>query len=158
MIERREQNYSHTPVYLTTFYREGVQLKNKFQNLSEAVFKVYKTSSHSAVPDQVKLLKMSRLSNVEAKDSLLVKVKSGIQACIQMDIIKDMPEFLIPNIENSIYTYTSEGVTFLEDRFVNVVHFEQKKGISEPLFAENYSLILKRAPYCKPAWKFILYM
>ena len=89
MIERREQNYSHTPVYLTTFYREGVQLKNKFQNLSEAVFKVYKTSSHSAMPDQVKLLKMSRLSNVEAKDSLLVKVKSGIQACIQMDIIKD---------------------------------------------------------------------
>jgi len=79
------------------------------------VFKVYKTSSHSAVPDQVKLLKMSRLSNVEAKDSLLVKVKSGIQACIQMDIIKDMPEFLIPNIENSIYTYTSEGVTFLEE-------------------------------------------
>ena len=57
---------------------------------------------------------MSRLSNVEAKDSLLVKVKSGIQACIQMDIIKDMPEFLIPSIENSIYTYTSEGVTFLE--------------------------------------------
>ncbi len=89
MIERREQNYSHAPVYLTTFYREGVQLKNKFQNLSEAVFKVYKTSSHSVVPDQVKLLKMSRLSNVEAKDSLLVKVKSGIQVCIQMDIIKD---------------------------------------------------------------------
>lgn len=79
---------------------------------------------------------MSRLSNVEAKDSLLVKVKSGIQACIQMDIIKDMPEFLIPNIENSIYTYTSEGVTFLEDRFVNVVHFEQKK--------ESVNLFLRR--------------
>lgn len=101
---------------------------------------------------------MSRLSNVEAKDSLLVKVKSGIQACIQMDIIKDMPEFLIPNIENSIYTYTSEGVTFLEDRFVNVVHFEQKKESVNLFFAENYSLILKRAPYCKPVWKFILYM
>jgi len=134
MIERRNKNYSHTPVYLTTFYREGVQLKNKFQNLSEAVFKVYKTSSYSSVPDQVKLLKMSRLSNVEAKDSLLVKVKSGIQACIQMDIIKDMPEFLTPSVEKGIYDYTSEGVTFLEDRFVNVVHFEQKKGISEPLF------------------------
>ena len=119
MIERRNKNYSHTPVYLTTFYREGVQLKNKFQNLSEAVFKVYKTSSYSSVPDQVKLLKMSRLSNVEAKDSLLVKVKS---------------EFLTPSVEKGIYDYTSEGVTFLEDRFVNVVHFEQKKGISEPLF------------------------
>ena len=134
MGRQREQNYSHSPAYLTTFYREGVLLKNKVQNLTEAVFKVYKIASHSPVSDQAKLLKMSRLSNVEAKDSLLVKVKSGIQACIQMDIIKDMPEFLTPSIENSIYTYTSEGVTFLEDRFVNVVHFEQKKGISEPLF------------------------
>ena len=134
MGRQREQNYSHSPVYLTTFYREGVLLKNKVQNLTEAVFKVYKIASHSPVSDQAKLLKMSRLSNVEAKDSLLVKVKSGIQACIQMDIIKDMPEFLTPSVEKGIYDYTSEGVTFLEDRFVNVVHFEQKKGISEPLF------------------------
>ena len=134
MGRQREQNYSHSPAYLTTFYREGVLLKNKVQNLTEAVFKVYKIASHSPVSDQAKLLKMSRLSNVEAKDSLLVKVKSGIQACIQMDIIKDMPEFLTPSVEKGIYDYTSEGVTFLEDRFVNVVHFEQKKGISEPLF------------------------
>lgn len=134
MIERRERNYSHSPVYLTTFYREGVQLKNKFQNLSEGVFKVYKTFSSSLLPDQVKLLKMSRLSNVEVKDSLLVKVKSGIQACLQMDLIKDMPAFMIPDIENNAYVYTSEGMTFLDNRFVNIVHFEQRKGITEPLF------------------------
>jgi hypothetical protein len=40
MIERRSRNYSSSPVYLTTFYREGVQLKDKFQSLTEAVFKV----------------------------------------------------------------------------------------------------------------------
>lgn len=134
MIERRELNYSHSPVYLTTFYREGVQLKNKFQNLSEGVFKVYKTFSSSLLSDQVKLLKMSRLSNVEVKDSLLVKVKSGIQACLQMDLIKDMPAFMIPNIENNTYVYTSEGMTFLDNRFVNIVHFEPRKDITEPLF------------------------
>ncbi|MBD3591841.1 carboxypeptidase-like regulatory domain-containing protein [Bacteroides sp. GM023] len=134
MIERRERNYSHSPVYLTTFYREGVQLKNKFQNLSEGVFKVYKTFSSSLLSDQVKLLKMSRLSNVEVKDSLLVKVKSGIQACLQMDLIKDMPAFMIPNIENNTYVYTSEGMTFLDNRFVNIVHFEPRKDITEPLF------------------------
>lgn len=134
MIERRERNYSHAPIYLTTFYREGVQLKNKFQNLSEAVFKVYKTFSSSFVPDQVKLLKMSRLSNVEVKDSLLVKIKSGIQACLQMDLIKDMPAFMTPNVENNTYAYTSEGMAFLDNRFVNIVHFEQRKGITEPLF------------------------
>ena len=102
-------------------------MKNKFQNLSEAVFKVYKTSLYSSVPDQVKLLKMSRLSNVEAKDSLLVKVKSGIQACIQMDIIKDMPEFLTPSVEKGIYDYTSEAAgMFVERRTRNVRMIPQK--------------------------------
>ena len=69
MGRQREQNYSHSPAYLTTFYREGVLLKNKVQNLTEAVFKVYKIATHPSVSDQVKLLKMSRLSNVEAKDN-----------------------------------------------------------------------------------------
>jgi hypothetical protein len=40
------------------------------------------------MPDQVKLLKMSRQSNVEAKDCFIGKSEVGIQACIQMDIIK----------------------------------------------------------------------
>ena len=109
MGRQREQNYSHSPAYLTTFYREGVLLKNKVQNLTEAVFKVYKIASHSPVSDQAKLLKMSRLSNVEAKDSLLVKVKSGIQACFQMDIMKDMPSFLIPDAGDNGYLYTCAG-------------------------------------------------
>ena len=51
MGRQREQNYSHSPVYLTTFYREGVLLKNKVQNLTEAVFKVYKIGSHSPVSE-----------------------------------------------------------------------------------------------------------
>lgn len=142
MGRQREQNYSHSPTYLTTFYREGVLLKNKVQNLTEAVFKVYKIATHPSVSDQVKLLKMSRLSNVEAKDSLLVKVKSGIQACFQMDIMKDMPSFLIPDAGDNGYLYTSQGVTFIDDRCVNVIHFEQKKEIIEPLYCGDLYLSL----------------
>lgn len=64
MVERRKENYSSAPVYLTTFYREGVQLKNKFQSLTEAVFKVYKSPLQEInTSDQVKLLKMSRIDN-----------------------------------------------------------------------------------------------
>ena len=96
------------PMYLTTFYREGVQLKTNFKTCRKQCSRFIRHPHIQQCRIKMKLLKMSRLSNVEAKDSLLVKVKSGIQACIQMDIIKDMPEFLIPNIENSIYTYTSE--------------------------------------------------
>lgn len=42
-IRKISVNYSPNENMLTTFYREGVQLKNKFQNLTEAVFKVYKS-------------------------------------------------------------------------------------------------------------------
>ena len=64
MIEHRDRNCSTSPVYLTTFYREGVQLKNKFQSLTEAVFKVYKSPTmEPGQKDQVKLLKMSKIDN-----------------------------------------------------------------------------------------------
>ena len=77
MIEHRDRNCSTSPVYLTTFYREGVQLKNKFQSLTEAVFKVYKSPPmEPGQKDQVKLLKMSKIDNREQTDSVLAKISS----------------------------------------------------------------------------------
>ena len=128
MGRQREQNYSHSPAYLTTFYREGVLLKNRFRILLKQFSKFIRSLRILPFPIRRRLLKMSRLSNVEAKDSLLVKVKSGIQACFQMDIMKDMPSFLIPDAGDNGYLYTSQGVTFIDDRCVNVIHFAQKKG------------------------------
>lgn len=135
MIERREENYSLEPVYLTTFYREGVQLKNKFQSLTEAVFKVYKPSWENAnLPDQVKLLRMSRIDNRESSDSLVAKIKAGIRACLQMDIMKELPDFLLIDEYNNPFVYTSGGITFIENHCVNIVCFEQKRDVREPLF------------------------
>ena len=37
-------------------------------------------------------------------------------------------------IRDSGYLYTSQGVTFIDDRCVNVIHFAQKKEIIEPLY------------------------
>ena len=104
MVERRKENYSSAPVYLTTFYREGVQLKNKFQSLTEAVFKVYKSPLQEInTSDQVKLLKMSRIDNRERTDSLVAKIRAGIQACLQLDFIKDLPDFLSVDAEDNRY-------------------------------------------------------
>lgn len=152
MLKRREENYSLVPVHLTTFYREGVQLKNKFQNLTEAVFKVYKSPlDESGVLDQVKLLKMSRMDNRESTDSLIAKIRAGIQACLQLDIMKDLPDFLSVDADDNPYTYTSGGITSIDDRCVNVVSFEQKQGGKEPLYcgelyidSENGALLQAR--------------
>lgn len=152
MMEHRSRNYSSDPVYLTTFYREGVQLKNKFQSLTEAVFKVYKTSPlEPEASDQVKLLKMSRINNREKTDSLIAKFRSGVEACLQLDIVKNIPDFLSLGPDGELYTYTSGDIVSVDNRTANVVYFEQKPGIKGPLFrgalyidSENSALLQAR--------------
>ena len=46
MQEHKSLNYSQEPVYQTTFYREGIERKNKFVSLTEAVFKIYQKCVH----------------------------------------------------------------------------------------------------------------
>lgn len=152
MIERRSKNYSSSPVYLTTFYREGVQLKNKFQSLTEAVFKVYKSPTmEPETADQVKLLKMSRIDNREKTDSVVAKIRSGVEACLQLDIMKHIPDFLSLGANGELYAYTSGDIVFVDDRSANVIYFEQRQGIGEPLFcgelyidSENSALLRAR--------------
>lgn len=149
MKESRKKNYATTPVYMTTFYREGIERKNKFISLTEAVFKLYKASYPSgASSDQVKLLKMRRISNRFEKDTVIAKMKSGINACLMLDIIRDMPDFLLPEENEKSYTYVPTDITIIDDRLTNVIYFEQKPGVNQPLYrgelyidAENDALV-----------------
>lgn len=132
--EKRSLNYAQKPVYLTTFYREGIERKNRFVNLTEAIFKIYKAPyKDNPVADQVKLLKMRRISNPAEKDTLITKMKSGIQACLLLDIMKETQEFLIAN-DQTPYIYAPTDITVIDDKLVNVVYFEQKKQIDYPLY------------------------
>lgn len=152
MLDRKKENYFNEPIYLSTFYREGVQLKNKFQQLTEGVFKVYKpTAANLRLGDQVKLIKMSKLNNLDVKDSVAVKISAGIEACLQLDIMKYLPDFLSIDMDPQLYDYTSGGITYIDNRCVNIVCFTQKKSVTDPLFcgelyidSENSALIQAR--------------
>lgn len=150
--EKKARNYAQHPFYLTTFYREGIERKNKFVSLTEAVFKIYKPPyAKYTSSDQVKLLKMRRISDPAEKDTLITKMKSGIEACLLLDIMKDIPEFLTIH-ESSPYNYAPTDITVLDDKLVNVVYFEQKKSVDYPLYkGELYidpdSSILLRARF-----------
>lgn len=94
---------------------------------------------------------MSRMDNRESTDSLIAKIRAGIQACLQLDIMKDLPDFLSVDAEDNPYTYTSGGITSIDDRCINVVSFEQKQGVKEPLYcgelyidSENGALLQAR--------------
>lgn len=132
-------NYSQQPVYLTSFYREGVERRHKFVSLTEAVFKIYKTAYNKLnSADQVKLLKMRRIINNQEKDTIIAKMKSGPNASIMLDVIKNMPDFLMPESEvNYPYSFAHADISMIDNRMVNVISFEQRDFITSPLYKGN---------------------
>ena len=150
MLTAREHNYSKTPHYLTTFYREGIERKRGFASLTEAVFRVYKTGFGNRQIDQVKMMKMRTITNQMNTDTVAMKMKAGVEACLQLDIIKNLPDFLILNEEN-MFHYTKIAMTVTNERLAHVVAFEQKPGIKGPLYKgelyideENFALLHAR--------------
>ena len=151
MIEHRDRNCSTSPVYLTTFYREGVQLKNKFQSPDGGGFQGLQiTTMEPGQKDQVKLLKMSKIDNL-ADGQCACQNQLGVEACLQLDIMKNLPDFLLLESGEELYTYTSGDIVSVDDRTANVVYFEQKRGVKEPLFcgelyidSENSALLRAR--------------
>ena len=60
-------------------------------------------------------------------------MKSGIYSCLVLDLMKQLPEFLDPS-PDSPYTYAHTDITVVDDRLANVISFEQRKSINDPLY------------------------
>jgi len=133
MLNKKPVNYSNAPVYFTNFYREGIEKKNTIVSLTEAVFQVYKTGFESSADDQVKLLKMRKISNKDENDSLVLKIRAGIDASLHLDIIKYIPDFLELNGDNP-FNYSKIDMMVTDSGYAHVIAFEQKPEINEPLF------------------------
>lgn len=148
MLQKRKENYATAPVYLTTFYREGVESKKKNTELTEAVLKIYKTGYlGSAERDDVTLLQKREVWRKEEADTIITKMKSGIEAALMLDIVRQLPDFLAEGRDLE-YTFAHIDITMIDDRRVNVISFEQNKYIHAPLFqgelyidAENHALL-----------------
>ncbi len=148
MMYNRVVNYASESVYLTTFYREGIDHNLRNIDLTESVLQVYKTGyNRNAAYDQVKLIKKRRIINRLETDTIFPKMRSGINSCLILDIIKELPEFTIPD-KNTPYTYSYKGKSFVDNRPVNIISFRQKEHIQEPLYtgdiyieSENKALI-----------------
>lgn len=146
MQRRMKLNYPQTPYRETTFYREGVDNNDRFVRLSEGVFNIYKPQYLSHETEQVKLLKKRNISLENNKDSIVAKIKAGIEACMMLDIIKSSPDFM--ELPNNDYNYFSTGVTTIDNQTANTIYFEQKHNITDPLScgelyvdADNYALL-----------------
>ena len=85
---------------------------------------------------------MSRIVDSQERDTLIAKMSAGIDACLQLDIVKNLPDFLLPDGKGNVYSYASCDMTVIDNRLVNVISFRQNKGIKEPLYCGELYLFL----------------
>lgn len=147
MLNKRALNYAHDPVLLTIFYREGVEF-GKNINLTEAVLQIFKTGYRNTIESElVKLLKMRKISNPGVRDTLMAKVKSSIYSFQQLDLVKNLPDFLDPE-SIQLYNFHHSDITSIDGRRVYVISFKQKPEVYDALYmgelfidADNLALI-----------------
>lgn len=133
-LERRQENFGSEPVYLLSFYREGVQRNNKFLNYSEAIFRMYKAPYDAPqTSDQVMLLKARNIANVDRSDTLVLKLKGGVQSVIELDIMRQLPDFLDADFMDE-YEFANADLVYRNGRSVFAIEFRQKDHVRGPLF------------------------
>ena len=134
MRNNRATNYATEPALLTTFYREGIDHNGRNIDLTESVLQVYKTGlKNSVAEDQAKLIKKRRMVNRNKADTIFPKMRSGINSCLILDIIKELPEFIDPSGQ-APYKYSHIEKSTIDGRLVDVIAFKQNEHIKEPLY------------------------
>ncbi len=151
-IRRVAYNYSDKPNMLTGFYRETVQKKNKFINISEAIIDVYKNSyAGSATADRVQVLKGRELLTTKKSDTLAVKLQGGPILSVYADIVKN-PDVLLDEESLLNFSFKMENPEFLDNRQQYVVSFSPVVDLPYPLyfgklFIDQETLAFTRAEF-----------
>jgi hypothetical protein len=133
-MEQRKVNNAVDPAYLTTFYREGVQKNNRYISYSEAVFRVYKAPYNAGEhSDQVKLLKSRKVQDPNPRDTVVLKLKAGVESALLLDIVKVTPGFLdqSPPVD---YTYSYSDLLSYNSREAYAINFVQNPGLKDALY------------------------
>ncbi|MDL2278645.1 carboxypeptidase-like regulatory domain-containing protein [Parabacteroides sp. OttesenSCG-928-G07] len=123
-IDKIPVNYSSNNNLLTGFYRETVQKRNRYINISEAIIDVYKTSyKHMGVnSDKVQVLKGRQILSQRASDTLIVKLQGGPNLSIFVDIVKN-PDILLDRTTLNFYFFKMEESIMLDNRPHYVIRF-----------------------------------
>jgi hypothetical protein len=133
-VKQRLKKYLPNEVYITSFYREGVLKNGNVVSYSEAVSKIYKSPYRfDSRYDQVKLLRYRKIEQKSRQDTLEVKLKAGVRSSLDLDIMKNLPDFLNPDFME-YYEYSRNDIVVFNNRTAYVIGFKQKDYVKDPLF------------------------
>jgi hypothetical protein len=151
-VERISMNYPTSLNHLTGFYRETVQKRRSYINVSEAVVDLYKTPYTQGMnADRLQIVKGRKLQSQVASDTLAVKLLGGPNVSIFVDIVKN-PDVLLDKDALTYFTYTLQSITQVDGRPQYVVAFKPRVVMPFPLFVGTFyidkeSLAFTRAEF-----------
>lgn len=133
-IKRIGENYMQEPAGMQAYYREKVRKDDKCMLFSEAVVEIAKASyANSLAIERSRLLKGRTIRNIDFQDTVVLKIQSGLNSMLQLDIIKNPPLFLSEDFRN-LYNLSFSDVVAFKNKLVYVISFVQKENINETLF------------------------
>lgn len=145
-LKLKNKNYFNSSITMTGFYRETIKKRNKNASLSEAVLEIYKTPYNSNKNDGIRLIKSRKNTNYSRLDTIALKLQGGPFSALHTDIMK-YPEFIFTEDNLSLYNFTFNRSTQINDKLVYVVSFKQKETINDALYygklfidADSYAL------------------
>ena len=151
-VNKIPKNYCTSASQLTGFYRETVQKRRNFINITEAVIDMYKTAyTENTDRDRVQILKGRKLLSQRASDTLAVKLLGGPNLSIFVDIVKN-PDVLLDKETLSDFSFKMEDMTQINGRDQYVVSFRPQIIKPYPLYVgifyiDKESLAFTRAEF-----------
>lgn len=128
------ENYFNKPYNYEAFYRESVKKSTRYMIYSEALLNGYKPSFINEFNNEkVELIKARKFTKIQQTDTLLVKLRGGLEACFQLDMVHQIPDFLADKSED-YYDYFLRDIIVWHNELVYAVDFKQKYFIKETLF------------------------
>lgn len=128
-----KQNYRNDPYLYTAFYRESTRKNKKYLSYAEAFLNAKKYGINSGRDDKMTLIKSRNFKNIDPVDTILVKLQGGIDACIRLDLIRNLPDFIDTDCEK-LYNYQLRDIRVWENQLVNVLAFNPKHEVMNALF------------------------
>ena len=130
-LDKIDDNHASGPHIETAFYRESIQKNTTYIMVSEAVLETYIPGSASIASEQVRLIKGRKNLDLNETDTVMVKLKGGLQTSFMLDFIRHRPEFLDPELFH-LYNYKMADIVLVQDRSTYAMEFNQKPHTDPP--------------------------
>jgi hypothetical protein len=141
-LNKIPDNHSRDPVIETAFYRETIRKNAQYVSVSEAVVDIYKPGLDAFSVEQVKVLRGRKNEDYREMDTLVVRLKGGLETSFLLDIVRNRPDFLQEDLFPR-YNYRMSDIVVVEDRSAYAIDFSQKTGTPAPHYRGRIYLDLE---------------